>query len=394
MLAFQSCIILISFLFYQESKGSDEFLSFSEPSERSSEICCNDDTLISCTKVILDPAHLSKKKIILKGIKLTFSNSVEPNGYDYKNHQGDEALISYNKDTGNMFGTFTTHDGRSFAIEKCHDGHVWKEFNVSKFGEDATIDPGVNVTFSIEKEENRQSIATYSVMFYYTPQFKAVTADVDGFIDQIIDATNEGYINSKMTIRVRKFCSELATLNDNDVQEANLGPLVQMKGSISALTQTADAATLLVYQNSRYCGYANFFNRRYALSVNQKNCALGGYTFGHELGHNLGADHDPRVVQRPLYADGQGHLILPSGSGYRTIMAYSFTGHTRRVNYYSNPSVTFPATGTPTGITGVSNNARVITLNRNVVAAYGDESGSCSGMLRPGAKSNQNVFPL
>ena len=63
---------------------------------------------------------------------------------------------------------------RSFAIEKCHDGHVWKEFNVSKFREDATIDPGVNVTFSIEKEGNRQSIATYSVMFYYTPQFKAV----------------------------------------------------------------------------------------------------------------------------------------------------------------------------------------------------------------------------
>ena len=373
------CLLLIHY-----ATGSNDFLSFPNASQRSTEICCTDDNLLTCTEVKLNPANLSKKKIILKGIEMTFENFIEPNGYDYKNSQGDEAILSFHKETGNMFGSLTTHDGRSFAIEKCHHSHVWKEFDVSKFGEDVTIDEGVNVTISEATEAqptDRQSLTTYSVMFYYTAQFAASTADVDGFIDQVIDATNEGYINSQMPIRVRKFCSEQATLSDNDVMDANLGPLAQMKGSISALTQTADAATLLVNRNDRYCGYANFFNRRYALSVNQKNCALGGYTFGHELGHNLGADHDPRVVQRPFYPDGQGHLILPSGSGYRTIMAYSFTGHRRRVNYYSNPAVTLPATGTPTGITGVSNNARVIALNRNVVAAYGDESGSCSGTV-------------
>ena len=34
------------------------------------------------------------------------------------------------------------------------------------------------------------------------------------------------------------------------------------------------------------------------------------------------------------------------------------------MNYYSNPSVTFPTTGTSTGLTGTSNNARTIAANR------------------------------
>ena len=58
-------------------------------------------------------------------------------------------------------------------------------------------------------------------------------------------------------------------------------------------------------------------------------------------------------------------------------MAYGTTGHWTRVNYYSSPDIIFPATGTPTGVAGVSNNARVITENRFKIAALGDESGSC-----------------
>ena len=373
LLIFQLCIFL-----FPLSKGSKEFLTFLNGSQRSSEVCCNDDNILSCTKVKLDPAKLSSKKITLKGIQLQFSNEVEPNGYDYKNSQGDEAVLSFNKETGNMFGSLKTHDGRSFAIEKCHHGHVWKEFNISSFKDDIDVETEDRkaILSSREIPTDRQTIVTYSVIFYYTAEFAAATADIEGYIDQVIDETNEGYINSKIPIRVAKFCSERATLNDQDVWEANLGPFSRMKSSISALTNTADAAALLVL-NNKWCGYANFFNRRYALQVVQKSCALGYYTFGHELGHNFGADHDPRVVPRPRVSYGRGHLILPSGSRYRTVMAYGTDGHWTRVNYWSNPDVIFPATNTPTGVRGVSNNARVLTENRFTLAAYGDESGSC-----------------
>ena len=45
-------------------------------------------------------------------------------------------------------------------------------------------------------------------------------------------------------------------------------------------------------------------------------------------------------------------------------MAYFSDGHGRKVNYYSNPEVIFPATNTATGVVGLSNNARVISSNR------------------------------
>ena len=54
-----------------------------------------------------------------------------------------------------------------------------------------------------------------------------------------------------------------------------------------------------------------------------------------------------------------------------------------KVNYYSNPDVTFPATGTPTGVEGVSNNAKVMTEVRFNMAAMGDESGTCRGAPAP-----------
>ena len=59
-------------------------------------------------------------------------------------------------------------------------------------------------------------------------------------------------------------------------------------------------------------------------------------------------------------------------------MAYSTTGHWPKVNYYSNPDVIFPRTGTPTGFGGVSNNARVLKEMIGQMAALGDESGTCN----------------
>ena len=58
----------------------------------------------------------------------------------------------------------------------------------------------------------------------------------------------------------------------------SLQPFGEMKGKdmegLKALMQTADAATLLVKKND-WCGFANYFNGHYALSLVQKSCALG-----------------------------------------------------------------------------------------------------------------------
>ena len=52
---------------------------------------------------------------------------------------------------------------------------------------------------------------------------------------------------------------------------------------------------------------------------NSKDCAIAYYTFGHEMAHIMGADHDRPNTPAPFYPEGTGELIL--GTNVRTIMA-------------------------------------------------------------------------
>merc|ERR550539_255968 len=154
-----------------------------------------------------------------------------------------------------------------------------------------------------------------------------------------------------------------------------------MKGSTSALRNTADSAYLLAKDfNSCGVGYLATYANGLTVSIAQKSCALGYYTFAHELGHNYGCHHDPAVADNTYFSYGHAHHILQGAGteGYRTILAYSATGYRTRTNYYSDPSITHPVTQTATGVAGLSDNARVIRENRFSFASLGDESGVCS----------------
>ena len=99
--------------------------------------------------------------------------------------KGDEAVISYNEETGNMFGTLKMASGSSFAMEKCDNGHVWKEFDVSTFIPDKAIKIGNSTQKSVRTVTDNTTIVTYSVMFYFTADFASVTSDISGYVDQV-----------------------------------------------------------------------------------------------------------------------------------------------------------------------------------------------------------------
>ena len=82
----------------------------------------------------VDPESLhSEDGISINGMALKFSNTVPPHGFVYKTDLGDEAVISYNEETGNIFGTLKTHDGKSFALEKCRSQYIFEEFDLHAF---------------------------------------------------------------------------------------------------------------------------------------------------------------------------------------------------------------------------------------------------------------------
>ena len=373
-----------------ETLFAKELLGFPRAEVRSSQACCDEKNVKSCLNIQVDASIVGDdERITIYGIDLDFSNTVDPHGFVYKNSLGDEAVISIDSSTKNVFGSMKTHDGRSFSIEKCSTGHVWKEYDVSSFGTDDVVPfPGDSTDpdkfaarYARQGVEDNSTIVTYSVMFYYTPEFASITSDIAGYIDQVIAETNQGYENSGIPVRVSRFCIEAATINDIADTGDFISAFANMKGSSTALRNSADSAALLAKDfNSCGVAYLGTYNSGWTVSIATKSCALGYFSFGHELGHNYGSHHNPEVASNSMFSYGHGHLIAAGNgnSGVRTILAYSASGHSTRVNYYSNPAVSYPSTGTPTGVTGVSNNAAVITENRFAFAALGDESATCN----------------
>merc|ERR1712210_349536 len=150
------------------------------------------------------------------------------------------------------------------------------------------------------------------------------------------------------------------------------------------LRGSADAAVLLVKDAQGVCGVgyklrdaSNYDD--WMVSLTEVSCALGGYTFGHELGHNMGLDHDKYADATRNTPYSQGYHL--PGTKYRTILAYYHGDHRLRANHYSNPRVNFQ--DVPTGDADTADAARRMTEIRFVIGAIGDESETCTTLPAP-----------
>merc|ERR1719219_1616361 len=164
-------------------RNGHSLINITSVNTRSVEACCKEEHLLHCTEVTVDPAVLlSGEDISILGSDLVFDSTVEPHGFVYHNTLGDEAVITYNNKTGSMFGTLSTHDDKHYFIEKCHHGHVIKEYDLSSFEllefedenvEGRSMDPVMEMVE--DRVEDMTTIVTYSVMFYYTQAFEDAT---------------------------------------------------------------------------------------------------------------------------------------------------------------------------------------------------------------------------
>ena len=140
-------------------------------------------------------------------------------------------------------------------------------------------------------------------------------------------------------------------------------------------TYGADLVVLLI-DDPQYCGLA-YVGPRIDLmfSVTAWNCATGYYTFGHEVGHNLGLLHD-RGTENACGNGGYNYGYRNPNGSFRTTLAYSCrTGQCdnnssngcSRIKRYSTPNVFY--NGLVLGTSG-ENNVRAINDVRVEVAGY------------------------
>ena len=208
----------------------------------SSEECCKDQMIKWCANIEVNSTLLAEENLVINGDVYQFTNDLPHNGFAFHNDKGSEAVINYNEVTGSMFGHITTARGQ-FAIEKCKENHVWKQFHLKPQDyNDEVYMKNKPLMKRIRIGFDNTTIVNISIMFYYTDSFASVTHNIQDFFHHIIAKTNQGFIHSKIPLRVQLHCIEKATIDDSN-EGSTLRRFSRMK-TLDELRNTADGATL------------------------------------------------------------------------------------------------------------------------------------------------------
>lgn len=247
--------------------------------------------------------------------------------------------------------------------------------------------------------------STIDVMIVYTATTRAAaggTASMQSLMDLAIAETNQSYLNSGVTQRLRLVHTEEV----NYAEDGSLDNALQCITSTSdgcldnvhALRDTygADMVSFWVENGGGYCGLGWLMSTvsssfaDHAFSAVARSCATGYYSFGHELGHNMGARHDVYVDSATTpYPYAHGYTNAAAASPWRTIMAYndacaSVGKNCNRIQYWANPAVSYNLA--PMG-NATADDHQALNNTALTVANFRPSVGTCSYALSVAGQS-------
>jgi len=216
------------------------------------------------------------------------------------------------------------------------------------------------------------------VMVTYSPQARAAAsgaAQIEAQIQSAVDSMDTAFIDSNMIARVTLVHTQEIARDDTGVMETDLD-WVRNDSEVAALRDQygADLVAHIVENGGPYCGIG-YVQRNpgsgfagWAFSVTDRGC-LSNSTLAHELGHNLGFEHDPVNGTSPDNASYPWSFAHFLGGSFRTIMSYSNQcTDCPRKDYFSNPDIYYSAN--PLGIDGARDNARTGDLTASIVSDF------------------------
>ena len=290
---------------------------------------------------------------------------------------------------GNVLqGSVRTLDA-AYSIEPAGDGglHTIRQVDLSRIGEE--LEPRVvpqrlaDAALDGPGPEGDDG-SSFDVLVVYTPAARAAAGGTDAAILARINLgvteTNTAYANSGIIPRLRLVGAEPISYAESGdlgldlerVTDAGDGYMEAVHARRDAVG--ADLVQLVVGPNPSACGVAWLMQSLSsgfapnAFSVIDYNCISPNYTFGHELGHNMGSNHAPDnpVTGTPLYPYSFGYKH--PAQAFRTVMAYNCSGGCPRVLHFSNPAASY--NGAPTGTVAQHNNALSINNARTTIANW------------------------
>ena len=298
---------------------------------------------------------------------------VEPNrsgGYSWIGHlerMEYSQVILVVKD-GLMAGNIAL-PGAFYQVRYVGNGvHAIYEINQSAFPPDAEPIP---VDIPDGGEASNTAIAddgsTIDVLVVYTGaacSSAGGTTAMETLINLAVAETNQSYANSGITQRLNLVHTAEVSYSESDFDWSIT--LSRLRGTSDGYmdnvhtlrdTYCADEVVLIV-NDTAWCGLAYLMTsvsnafKTWAFALVSRSCATGYYSFGHELGHNMGARHD-WYVDDDTTPYGYAHGYVNTTDRWRTIMAYNTECsdggfYCPKLQYWSNPDVDYG--GDPMGV--------------------------------------------
>ena len=233
------------------------------------------------------------------------------------------------------------------------------------------------------------------ILFAYTQGFAAryPGSIAQTRIEHLMAVANQGLANSRIDLALRLVGSEQVGYTDQNDNSVALGDLrfamnpgagiIGLEGLAERRNALgADLVTLIRPHDIEVrgsCGIAYLFTNSSERGVNIVSDGFSSWsacstaTFLHEVGHNLGAEHQNGANSNQA-GFGTAHIALQR---FHTVMGSFGTGDPNRylrLLSFSNPQIR--CGGEACGLVGVADNARRIADNMAQVAAYRPEISS------------------
>jgi hypothetical protein len=240
-------------------------------------------------------------------------------------------------------------------------GAQGKPCRVNCGGGGTPVDPGPTQTIRVMVVATNDAIAAYG-------------GDMQALVELAVAESNQGYVNSNIGINM-----VLASYSTTSYGTVGMSTdLSRFRGTsdgyMDGIHATRDSSAadvgMLVDNDAAACGLASGIGSTAAtaFAVAYWDCITGYYSFAHEIGHLQSARHDP-ATDSSTNPYPYGHGYRAPSNAWRTVMAYNCTGGgCPRINYWSNPSVTYG--GVPMGTYDKSHNQRVLVETKATVAGF------------------------